>query len=143
MIVLDTDIVSAVMTTRGDRGPSPVEDWLQTVTDEVCTTAVTRSEVLAGIAVLPAGKRKSTLAAAADVLFAAMRDRTLPYLPQHAPHYARVVAARTRAGQTVGAMDALIAATALAHQATLATRNTKDFLGVGLVLVDPYDPTTW
>ena len=141
MIILDTNVVSAVMTTRGNRDPGPVEDWLQTVTDEVCTTAVTRSEILAGIAVLPDGRRKSTLAAAADVLFAAMRDRTLPYLPQHAPHYAHVMAART--GQPVGAMDALIAATALAHGATVATRNTKDFLGVGLVLVNPYDPTTW
>jgi len=143
VIVLDTDIVSAVMTTRRDHDPSPVEDWLQTVTDDVWTTAVTRSEVLAGIAMLPAGRRRSTLARAADVLFAAMRDRTLPYLPEHAPHYARVIAARTRAGQQAGAMDALIAATALAHQATLATRNTKDFLGFGLVLVNPYDPTTW
>ena len=143
MIVLDTNIVSAVMITRGDRGLSPVEDWLQTVTDEVGTTAVTRSEILAGIAVLPAGRRKSILTAAADVLFAALRDRTLPYLPEHAPHYAHVVAARTQAGLSAGAMDALIAATALAHGATVATRNTKDFLGVGLVLVNPYDPTTW
>jgi len=141
VIVLDTNIVSAVMTTRGDQGPSPVEDWLQTVTDEVCTTAVTRSEILAGIVVLPAGRRKNTLAAAADVLFTAMRDRTLPYLPQHAPHYAHVVAART--DQPVGAMTAPIAATALAHGATVDTRNIRDFLGVGLVLVDPYDPTTW
>ena len=62
---------------------------------------------------------------------------------QHAPPHARVVAARTRAGHSVSAMDALIAATALAHQATVATRNTRDFLGVGIVLVNPYDATTW
>jgi len=141
VIVLDTNIVSAIMT--AGRVPNPVEDWLQTVSDELCTTAVTQSEILAGIAMLPDGRRKRTLAATANVLFTALGDRVLPYLPQHAPHYAQVVAAHTRAGHHVGAMDALIAAVARAHGATVATRNTKDFLGVGLVLVNPYDPATW
>jgi hypothetical protein len=35
-------------------------------------------------------------------------------------------------------MDALIAATALANGATLATRNTADFENCGVQLVDPW-----
>lgn len=35
-------------------------------------------------------------------------------------------------------MDGLIAATAVAHQLTLATRNTKDFEGFGLDVIDPW-----
>lgn len=35
-------------------------------------------------------------------------------------------------------LDALIAATALEHRLTLVTRNTKDFEGIGLDLLDPW-----
>jgi len=35
-------------------------------------------------------------------------------------------------------MDGLIAATAIAHDLALATRNTKDFEGLGIHLIDPW-----
>ncbi|MCL1898366.1 MAG: PIN domain-containing protein [Micrococcales bacterium] len=143
MIILDTNVVSVLLTARGDQDPSLVEEWLQTVEDEVYTTAITRGEVLAGIDLLPAGKRRSALAASAEALFSALGQRILSFGAQHAPRYAQVVAKRTSAGQPIGSMEALIAAIALAHGAVVATRNTQDFLGVGLVLVNPYDPTTW
>ena len=36
-------------------------------------------------------------------------------------------------------LDALIAATALVHNLTLATRNVRDFAGTGVRLVNPWD----
>lgn len=38
--------------------------------------------------------------------------------------------------------DALIAATALTHQLTLITRNTKDFVATGVQLIDPWESKT-
>lgn len=43
------------------------------------------------------------------------------------------------AGRTLPAIDGLLAATALHHDLTLVTRNIKDFAGLNLRLVDPWE----
>jgi len=50
-----------------------------------------------------------------------------------------IAAARERGGRPIEAMDAMIAATCLVHGATLATRNTRDFDGLALKLVNPFE----
>ena len=52
--------------------------------------------------------------------------------------YAAVVAERERAGAPIDGFDAQIAAICLAHNATLATRNVKDFRGTGVIAIDPW-----
>jgi len=47
------------------------------------------------------------------------------------------VLARRRAGNPIEGFDALIAATALAAGAGVATRDTSGFAGCGLTLIDP------
>jgi toxin FitB len=47
-------------------------------------------------------------------------------------------AAREARGRRVAMADMLIAATALAHGLTLATRNVRDFESCGVSLVDPF-----
>jgi len=42
-------------------------------------------------------------------------------------------------GIAVKVVDAVIAATALEHGITLVTRNVKDFAGLGVVLLNPWD----
>src|ERR1700722_14891601 len=55
-----------------------------------------------------------------------------------ADHFGKLRAKRRRAGKAIGAMDALIAAIALANSMILATRNTGDFEGLELPLVNPF-----
>jgi predicted nucleic acid-binding protein len=55
--------------------------------------------------------------------------------------YADILAARTREGRTISAVDAHIAAIARQHQAALATRNTTDFTDTGLDLINPWTAT--
>jgi predicted nucleic acid-binding protein len=43
--------------------------------------------------------------------------------------------------RTFSVADALIAATAQAHQMTLATRNLKDFQDVEILVIDPWATT--
>jgi predicted nucleic acid-binding protein len=53
-----------------------------------------------------------------------------------ADRWGRVQAA---AGRTLPAIDGLLAATALQHGLTLVTRNVKDFAGLGLQIINPWD----
>ena len=53
--------------------------------------------------------------------------------------WARLVQTARSAGQTPGALNALIAATASAHSLTLVTRNVKHFEVSGVLLINPWD----
>ncbi|MBU5612024.1 PIN domain-containing protein [Geomonas azotofigens] len=65
--------------------------------------------------------------------------RCLPFDENGADRYAQVVSGRRSAGFATSTEDALIAATALAHGCSLATRNTKDFEQIeGLILHNPW-----
>lgn len=55
-----------------------------------------------------------------------------------APRYAEILAVRERAGLPIPTGDAPIAAICRAHDATCATRNTKDFVHTGIALIDPW-----
>jgi predicted nucleic acid-binding protein len=55
-----------------------------------------------------------------------------------APIWGELMARSRRLGLNLATMDGLIAATALAHQFSLATRNRKHFDGLGLTLIDPW-----
>jgi len=48
-------------------------------------------------------------------------------------------ARREMAGRMITVQDAMIAATCLAHGATLATRNIRDFEGLDLALINPFE----
>lgn len=56
------------------------------------------------------------------------------------PHYARIVSERERGGRPVESFDGQIAAICAAHRAARATRNTKDFDGMGLTVINPWQP---
>jgi predicted nucleic acid-binding protein len=46
---------------------------------------------------------------------------------------------RQKSGRPLGAVDGLIAATALEHGLTIVTRNAKDFAGLGAGQFNPWD----
>lgn len=55
-----------------------------------------------------------------------------------ADYYAMIVAKRKQQGRPIHSFDALIAATAKAHNATLVTRNVRDFQGLDLEIINPW-----
>ena len=138
MILLDTNVLSEFM--RPQPSASVVR-WLDKQPSvEVFTSAISRAEIELGILLLPAGRRQEALSRAARVMFEEkFAARCLPFDEDAASHYARLVAARTRAGRPISVEDAQIAAIALAHRMPLATRNTADFeLIDGLEVVNPW-----
>lgn len=137
MIVLDTNVLSELM----KPSPSPeVLHWFATQSpDSIFTTAITQAEILFGIELLPKGKRRDALHAAAMAMFDQdFAGRVLPFDSAAATAYSRIAASRQKAGRPISHFDAQIAAIALCHGAALTTRNTADFEKCGLRLVNPW-----
>ncbi|MEU4217401.1 type II toxin-antitoxin system VapC family toxin [Actinoplanes sp. NPDC026623] len=140
MIVLDTNVVSELM--RAAPAPA-VLAWLQqTPSTGLYTTSVTVAEIRYGIARLSDGRRKHDLHQAADEIFAAFPRQILPFDLAAAGAYAFVVAGREGSGNPISGFDGQIAAICRSQVATLATRNTKDFIDTGISLIDPWQETT-
>lgn len=137
-IILDTNVLSELM--RAEPAPLVLEWFARQTSVTFYVTAITQSEILLGIAILPAGKRRDALADAAEKLFREdFSGNCLPFDNTCSGQYAAVVANRRRSGFSITTEDAQIAAIALSHKLPLATRNTKDFLHIdGLTLYNPW-----
>ena len=138
MIVIDTNVLSELMR------PTPselVRNWVQRqYAEQLFTTTITQAEMLFGIALLPEGRRRSALAAAARQMFAEdFAGRVLAFDAAAAEAFAPIAAARRQQGRPMGAFDAQIAAIAASRGAALASRNVSDFLDCGLTVINPWD----
>ena len=120
----------------------------QTVTDWISgrpaaslyTTSITQAEILHGILLLPAGKRRSSFEKAANTMFDEdFIGRIVPFDTDAARFYAEIAAERHRRGRSISQFDAQIAAIARSTGATLATRNVADFDHCGINVVNPWD----
>lgn len=138
MILLDTNVISELMKMQPD--PS-VLSWLDKQSgSDLFTSAVTKAEIELGIALLPDGKRRDSIAAAANIMFTQdFAHRILSFDGAVASFYATLVSHRMGIGRPISVEDAQIAAIALRHDLVLATRNVKDFLGIErMEIVDPW-----
>lgn len=138
--MLDTKVISELMRAAPD---ARVGAWvLELPPAAVFTTSVTLAEVRFGIARLPDGRRRTRLGETADDVFGAFADRVLPFDADAARRYAGIVVEREHAGSPIAGFDAQIAAICRSRPAALATRNTNDFIGLGLDLIDPWHAGT-
>lgn len=137
MIVLDTNVLSEVFKPN----PEPqVVAWLESLGGDVAITAITLAELLAGVRRLPDSRRRSVLTTSIGAALGPYRasKAVLAFDEEAAEHYADVLVARERAGMPISTADAQIAAICRAHNATCATRNTKDFLHTGVEVTNPW-----
>lgn len=102
-------------------------------------SVITLGELRQGVELLAAGPRRAVLDGWVQRdLPERFAGRVLPIDAQTADLWGRLVARRRRAGGPIGVMDALLAATASAHDLAVVTRNTSDFQGCGVRLVNPW-----
>jgi predicted nucleic acid-binding protein len=135
MLVLDTNIVSELMR------PSPAEEvlrWFDANPEETCMCAVTVAEIAFGLASMPDGRRQRELVTRFDALLGPNRTGVLPFDLNAAEIYGPMSARLRREGSQIGPMDAMIAATAIAHQASVVTRNVKHFALTQVECVNPF-----
>ena len=137
MIILDTNVVSEPLKAR----PEPsVLAWLDAqAPTTLYMTSITLAELLAGVAALPAGRRRNKLRQAlTDQVMPLFEGRVLAFDAQAAHAYAQVHAGAQAAGNPISFADGAIAAIAAAHGFAVATRNVRDFKGTGVEVVDPW-----
>ena len=137
MIVLDTNVLSETLR------PAPsaaVLEWLSGQDPEsVFLTTITQAELLYGIELLPAGKRKMHLHRAVEELLAEdFAGRILPFDESAARLFGPIAAHRAKLGRPISQPDAMIAAIARSRRSAVATRNTADFAHCGIRLIDPW-----
>jgi toxin FitB len=139
MILLDTNVLSEAMTPRPDPG---VMTWINSQDpDELWTCTIVIAEVLSGLDLMPDGSRQRQLREQAELMFFSLFAGRILDLDQAAARvYGAVLKIRKSMGRPIDEMDALIAATALANGATIATRNIPDFEHCGIPLVNPWQP---
>lgn len=137
MIVLDTNVLSELMR------PAPADSVVRWITSRpatsLSTTTITQAELLHGVLLLPKGRRRDAIEQAVQVMFEKQfAGRVMPFDSDAAYAYARLAAARRRAGRPISQPDAQIAAIARSTGCDLATRNVTDFEGCGVEILDPW-----
>jgi toxin FitB len=139
MILLDTNVISEFYRPEPNAMVAAWADAQARGTLYLCTPVL--AELRFGVERLAAGRRRDRLRDTIDRIENRLyRGRIIVFDAAAASEYGRVAANRQKAGRRIGQMDAMIAAIALIHGASLATRNTNDFDNLGLELVNPFDP---
>ncbi len=136
--LIDTNVLSELM--RSTPAPQVLDWFAAQAPSQLHTSVITYAEILAGIALLPAGKRSEAMTHAVRQIFEEdFAGRCLDFGGLAVGRYAMVRAQRQLAGRPIDTADAQIAAIALVANLELVTRNTKDFVGIdGLKLHNPW-----
>jgi toxin FitB len=136
-ILLDTNVVSEAIHPKSN---PTVRNWMRLQTQQrLFVSAITQAEMLVGVRLLPAGKKRQALELAVDKVFnQSFVGRVLPFDSESARHYADIVAARKKAGRPPSLFDAQIAAIAKARGMPVATRNVRDFEDCGVTVINPW-----
>jgi toxin FitB len=113
-----------------------VVEWLRRNERDIAVDPIILGEVRFGILLLPRGKRRSRLEQWFDA--GVQRLLCLPWETQTGLRWAELLANLRASGRVMPIKDSLIAATALVHGLTIATRNRTDFAKAGVKIVDPF-----
>ena len=131
--LVDANVLSE--TTRADPNPNAIA-WLRRNERELVVDPVILGEIRFGINLLPAGVRRRRLEKWFDG--AVMRISFVPWEANTGLRWAKLLSDLRRSGRSVPIKDSMIAATALLHGFTIATRNTRDFDRAGVKVIDPF-----
>lgn len=137
MYLLDTNVISELRKANSGRADAGVVHWFRSISSaQAFISAITLFELERGILLIERRDRRQS-------------DKLRHWLERQViPEFAgRILAVDGRVALRCAKLhvpdrrsdqDALIAATALVHDLKLVTRNTKDFLGTGALLINPW-----
>jgi toxin FitB len=136
MIILDTNIISALMRDPADR---VVLDWLdRQPRTSIWITAITMLEIHFGLEIMADGRRKlARVKAFSQLIDETLERRIASFDAAAARETAALIGARQRRGEPRDLRDSMIAGIALARRAVLATHNVKHFDDADIEIIDP------
>ena len=137
MIVLDTNVLSALMSRTPDQR---VIEWLdQQPRTSIWTTSLTILEVWFGLQTMPVGRRRARLMRSFEIVLDDKIERRIaPFDAAAALQAGDLMAARYKRGRPGDLRDTMIAGVVLASRATLATRNTSHFDDLSVPVINPW-----
>ena len=131
--LVDANVLSEATKAEPDRA---VVDWLRRNERLLLVDPVILGEIRFGILLLPEGRRRRGLEGWFNQVV--RRIECLAWDSRTGLRWAELLAQVRGAGRTMAVRDSLIAATALTHSLTLATRNDRHFDGCGVNIVNPF-----
>ena len=137
MILVDTNVVSEPLKARAD---PRVVAWLDRQPAEILfMSTISVSEILFGLSVLAAGKRRNRPAEAFEsAILRLFAQRILSFDLEAARAYASLMSAPRARGLSVSIVDGQIAAIAKANGFSVATRDEAPFRAAGLNVINPW-----
>ena len=138
MILLDTNVISEPQRQAPN---ARVLDWIDAqALETLYLSAITVAELRAGIALMPAGKRRDGLHENLEKrLLPMFANRVLSFDMACTSVYAELLAKSRTAGLAIETADAFIAAVALANGFMVATRDTSPFEAAGVHVINPWN----
>ena len=132
--IVDANLLSEA--TKPDPAPQ-VLDWLRLNEQNFAVIPVVLGELEYGILLLPSSRRKKQL----ELWFEKIRSTAhcLDFDSKAASSWAHLLAHLKSKGHAMPIKDSLIAASAIAHNLTVATRNTRDFKNARVPLINPFE----
>ena len=135
--ILDTNVISETWKQHPD---ARVLDWFaEQWIEDLYVTSITVAELYLGVRLLPEGSKRTRLARAVKGFCARFVDRILVFDTAAALQYAACAAQQRARGRQIAVADGMIAGIALSLDATLVTRNVKDFEYTGVKLFNPWE----
>jgi len=135
-LLLDTCAISEL---RKRKPSASFSSWFRDCDERLLyLSSITLGELRYGIDLLPRGKRKNALLTWYAQLCLSYRGHVVAPSLEICELWGEMRARRQRSGQPLGMADGLIAATTLASGMALVTRNTDDFKGLGVELLNPW-----
>lgn len=132
--LLDTNIISEL------GKPEPQKSVIEFLSDQPVAwlSTITLHELEYGLALLPEGNRSNGIQSIMAELISRYSAYIIPISQAEAQQAALLRAMMEQQGKVLHLADSLIAGTAKVHHLTVATRNVKDFEGLGIELFDPF-----
>ena len=111
--------------------------WLEANESNLIVDSIVIGELRIGILALPRGRKRDRLEEWYETVIETIE--CLPWDAMVSRRWAALVVELRRKGETVPLLDGMIAATALQHDLTVATRNTRDFEKTGVKTLNPFE----
>jgi predicted nucleic acid-binding protein len=136
MIILDTNVLSALMRDVPD---VKVVSWLdEQPRTSIWTTSITMFEVQVGLQIMSDGRKKTALSEEFERLLDQMDHRVAVFDEPAARLAANLAGVRRKKGRVGEMRDTMIGGIALAHHASLATRNVSHFSDIQVTVINPW-----